>query len=170
MHSNGMESLPPATLGRLCSPFLGGCIRSPGCLPHLEGLMVCRFLLAILEAMYGPAVPLLSVFFYPRKRLGLRVGLFLSGSALANAYDGALAYSNSQAQEAASSYVLCFIRIFLCAFISDLVGVQGPFIAGAGLIAAVGYILLATQKIVAVRYSGLFLATIIFTSVALVLP
>jgi MFS family permease len=66
-------------------------------------------------------------------------------------------------------YVLCFISIVACAFISDRVGVRGPFVAGAGLVAAIGYILLATQDTVAVRYFGLFLATIIFTSVALVL-
>ena len=66
-------------------------------------------------------------------------------------------------------YVLCFISIVTCAFISDRVGVRGPFVAGAGLVAAIGYILLATQTIVAVRYFGIFLATIIFTSVALTL-
>ncbi|KAN0099230.1 MFS general substrate transporter [Hyaloscypha variabilis] len=248
-----------------------------------EGLMVCRFLLAIPEAMYGPAVPLYLSYFYPRERLGLRVGIFLSGSALANAYGGALAYGISQAHGAihpwrilflveglptialavvayfwlpdspskarflserdreiaielslrqpgdrnsdkfqwkqavgalldyrsyippliyfgcnvcfaslplfvptiisemgaftaiqsnglsAPPYVLCFISIVTCAFISDRVGVRGPFVAGAGLVAAIGYILLATQKTVAVRYFGFFLATIIFTSVALVL-
>ncbi|KAE9374903.1 MFS general substrate transporter [Stipitochalara longipes BDJ] len=248
-----------------------------------EGLMVCRFLLAIPEAMYGPAVPLYLSYFYPRERLGLRVGIFLSGSALANAYGGALAYGISQAHGAihpwrilflveglptialavvayfwlpdspskarflserdreiaielslrqpgdrtsdkfqwkqavgalldyrsyippliyfgcnvcfaslplfvptiisemgaftaiqsnglsAPPYVLCFISIVACAFISDRVGVRGPFVAGAGLVAAIGYILLATQKTVAVRYFGFFLATIIFTSVALVL-
>jgi len=42
-------------------------------------------------------------------------------------------------------------------------------VAGAGLIAAIGYILLATQTTVGVRYFGIFLATIIFTSVALTL-
>lgn len=69
----------------------------------------------------------------------------------------------------APPYVLCFISIVACAFLSDRVGVRGPFVAGAGLVAAIGYILLATQDTVAVRYFGLFLATIIFTSVALVL-
>ena len=69
----------------------------------------------------------------------------------------------------APPYVVCFISIVSCAFISDRVGVRGPFVAGAGLIAAIGYILLATQTSVALRYFGLFLATIIFTSVALTL-
>lgn len=69
----------------------------------------------------------------------------------------------------APPYVLCFISIVACAFLSDRTGVRGPFVAGAGLVAAIGYILLATQTTVALRYFGLFLATIIFTSVALVL-
>lgn len=264
------------------------------------GLMVCRFLLAIPEAMYGPAVPLYLSFFYPRDRVGLRTGIFLSGSALANAYGGALAYGISQARGAiapwrilflvegipslsksavpelillaglptialavvayfwlpdspakakflserdreiavelslrqpgdrendkfqwkqafgalldwrsylpslcyfgcnvcfaslplfiptiisemgafttiqsnglsAPPYVLCFISIVVCSFISDRVGVRGPFIAGAALVGAIGYILLATQDTVGVRYFGFFLATIIFTSVALLL-
>jgi MFS family permease len=74
-----------------------------------EGLMVCRFLLAIPEAMYGPAVPLYLSFFYPRERLGLRVGLFLSGSALANAYGGALAYGISQAHGAIHAWRILFL-------------------------------------------------------------
>lgn len=69
----------------------------------------------------------------------------------------------------APPYVLCFIVIVTSAFLSDRVGVRGPFVAGAGLVAAIGYILLATQTTVAVRYFGIFLATIIFTSVALML-
>jgi MFS family permease len=284
------------------SVFFWGTVSSVQAATHTwAGLMVCRFLLAIPEAMYGPAVPLYLSYFYPRERLGLRVGLFLSGSALANAYGGALAYGISQARGAiapwrilflvegasffevpllssqlifvaglptialavvawfwlpdspskakflserdreiavdlslrqpgdresdkfqwkqavgalldwrsylppliyfgcnvcfaslplfvptiisemgaftliqsnglsAPPYVLCFISIVVCAFISDRVGVRGPFVAGAGLVAAIGYIILATQKTVAVRYFGIFLATIIFTSVALTL-
>ena len=69
----------------------------------------------------------------------------------------------------APPYVLCFICIVTCAFLSDRVGIRGPFVAGAALVAAIGYILLGTSTVVAVRYFGLFLATIIFTSVALIL-
>lgn len=73
------------------------------------GLMVCRFLLAIPESMYGPAVPLYLSFFYPRERLGLRTGIFLSGSALANAYGGALAYGISQAKGSIASWRILFL-------------------------------------------------------------
>jgi hypothetical protein len=63
----------------------------------------------------------------------------------------------------APPYILCFISIFTCAFVSDRVGVRGPFVAGASLVAAIGYILLAAQKTVAARYFDISLATIIFT-------
>jgi MFS family permease len=70
---------------------------------------------------------------------------------------------------AAPPYVLCFIGIVSASFISDRVGFRGPFVAGAALIAAIGYILLGTSSTVAVRYFGLFLSVQIFVSVALIL-
>ena len=69
----------------------------------------------------------------------------------------------------APPYVLCFIVIVGLSFISDRTGYRGPYVAGAALIAAVGYIILATTDGVAPRYFGLFLATLIFASVALTL-
>jgi MFS family permease len=55
------------------------------------GLVVCRFLLGIAEAMFGPGVPLYLTFFYPREKVGFRHGVFISGAAMANAYGSALA-------------------------------------------------------------------------------
>ena len=73
------------------------------------GLMVCRVGLGIVEAMYGPGVPLYLSFFYPREKLGLRTGIFLSGSALANAYGGALAYGISQAKGSIAPWKILFL-------------------------------------------------------------
>ncbi|KAH8812217.1 retrograde regulation protein 2 [Xylogone sp. PMI_703] len=279
----GWKIFPPHRWVACACVFWGTVSSVQAATTSWAGLMVCRFLLAIPEAMYGPSVPLYLSFFYPRERLGLRTGIFLSGSALANAYGGALAYGISQARGAiapwrilflveglptialgvvayfwipdgpstarflnerereiaielslrqpgdrendkfqwkqalgglldwrsylpslcyfganvcfaslplfiptiisemgafstiqsnglsAPPYVLCFICIVSCAFLSDRVGVRGPFVSGAALVAAIGYIILATQDTVGVRYFGLFLATIIFTSVALLL-
>lgn len=39
-----------------------------------------------IEAMFGPGVPLYLTFFYPREKVGFRHGVFISGSAAANAY------------------------------------------------------------------------------------
>jgi MFS family permease len=62
------------------------------------GLMVCRAGLGVVEAMYGPGVPLYLSYFYPREKLGLRTGIFISSAALANAYGGVLAYGITQAK------------------------------------------------------------------------
>ena len=93
-----------------CTVFAWGVISSvQAATTSWQGLMVCRFLLAIPEAMYGPGVPLYLSFFYPRERLGLRTGIFLSGSALANAYGGALAYGISQAKGAIGTWRILFL-------------------------------------------------------------
>ncbi|KAK2806047.1 hypothetical protein FQN51_008000 [Onygenales sp. PD_10] len=247
------------------------------------GLMVCRVMLGITEAMYSGGVPLYLSYFYPREKLGLRTGIFISGSALANAYGGALAYGISHARGAiapwrilfiveglptclvavfawfflpdtpheakflnereteiavdiserqpgdretkglqakqvlgalmdyrcylpslmyfgcnvcfgslplfaptiisemgafttiqsnglsAPPYLLCFFAIITVSFLSDRFKLRGPFIACAALIAAIGYICLASSPTVAVRYFGLFLAVQIFISVALIM-
>lgn len=73
------------------------------------GLMTCRVFLGIIEACYGPGVPLYLSFFYPREKLGFRTGFFLSGSALANAYGGALAYGISQEKSSVAPWKILFI-------------------------------------------------------------
>jgi nitrate/nitrite transporter NarK len=49
-------------------------------------------LLGCFEGMFS-GVPLYLSFFYPRDKVGFRQGIFLSGSALANAYGGVLGYA-----------------------------------------------------------------------------
>jgi MFS family permease len=73
------------------------------------GLMTCRVFLGIVEACYGPGVPLYLSYFYPREKLGFRTGIFLSGSALANAYGGALAYGIAQAKGSVAPWRILFI-------------------------------------------------------------
>jgi len=69
----------------------------------------------------------------------------------------------------APPYVLCFLVINATAFISDRLRMRGIFVAGPALLAAVGYIILGTTKGTAPRYFGLFLAVLIFVSVAMIL-
>lgn len=57
-----------------------------------SGLAAIRFFLGVFEAMYA-GVPVYLSFFYPRDKIGFRQGIFISGSALANAYGGALGYA-----------------------------------------------------------------------------
>ncbi|KAK0742409.1 major facilitator superfamily domain-containing protein [Apiosordaria backusii] len=58
-----------------------------------QGLMVCRWFLAMAEAGFAPGVPYLLSFFYRRRELGLRCGIFLSAAPLATTFAGALAYA-----------------------------------------------------------------------------
>lgn len=57
-----------------------------------KGMLVARFFLGVSEAGFGPGVPYLLSFFYLRRELGFRVGIFLSGAPLATCFAGALAY------------------------------------------------------------------------------
>ena len=66
-------------------------------------------------------------------------------------------------------YIVCWVAIVACAFISDRLGLRGPFVVGITIIAAIGYILLATQTGVGVRYLSLFFTRQIFVSVAVVI-
>ena len=105
----GWKVFPPHRWVAFAVVFWGTVSSAQAATNTWAGLMVCRFLLAIPEAMYGPAVPLYLSYFYPRERLGLRVGLFLSGAALANAYGGALAYGISQARGAIAPWRILFL-------------------------------------------------------------
>ena len=69
----------------------------------------------------------------------------------------------------APPYGLCLIAIIVVAFLSDYVRMRGPFICGASLIAAAGFIMLATTTSTAARYTGVFLAVLIFVCVSLLL-
>lgn len=59
--------------------------------------------------MFGPGIPLYFSYFYPREKVGVRFGIFLAGSALANAYGGALAYGLGHVHSSISSWRFLFI-------------------------------------------------------------
>lgn len=71
--------------------------------------MVCRFFLAVAEAGYSPGIPYLLSFFYTRKEIGLRVGLFLSAAPLATCFAGALAYGITSGHTALAGWRLVFL-------------------------------------------------------------
>ncbi|KAH9886567.1 MFS transporter-like protein [Xylariomycetidae sp. FL2044] len=74
-----------------------------------EGLMVCRFFLAVAEAGYGPGIPYLLSFFYKRHELGLRCGIFLSAAPLATTFASALAYGITSGHPRIDSWRLLFL-------------------------------------------------------------
>lgn len=75
---------------------------------NYAGLVTLRFLLGVFEAMYA-GVPLYLSFFYPRNKVGFRQGIFLSGSALANAYGGALGYAILKIKSHLDSWRILFL-------------------------------------------------------------
>jgi hypothetical protein len=50
--------------------------------------MVCRWFMAAAEASFGPGIPYLLSFFYRRRELGIRCGIFLSAAPLATTFAG----------------------------------------------------------------------------------
>ncbi|KAB5583100.1 major facilitator superfamily transporter [Coniochaeta sp. 2T2.1] len=74
-----------------------------------EGLMVCRFFLATAEAAFSPGIPYFLSFFYRRKELGLRCGIFLSAAPLATTFAGALAYGITSGHPAIANWRLLFL-------------------------------------------------------------
>lgn len=80
------------------------------------------------------------------------------------------AFTTIQSQGlSAPPYALCLIAIVVTAYVSDRLRMRGPFICGAALIAAAGFIMLATTEGAAPRYTGVFLAVLIFVCVSLLL-
>ncbi|KAH8904356.1 major facilitator superfamily transporter [Coniochaeta sp. PMI_546] len=74
-----------------------------------QGLMVCRFFLAMAEAAFAPGVPYLLSFFYRRQELGLRCGIFLSAAPLATTFAGALAYGITSGHPSIANWRLLFL-------------------------------------------------------------
>ncbi|KAH6972295.1 major facilitator superfamily domain-containing protein [Ilyonectria sp. MPI-CAGE-AT-0026] len=73
------------------------------------GLMTTRFLIGAFEAGFVPAVALYMTFFYHRREMGLRYGLFISFSPLANCFASALAYGIVHAKTSIENWQLLFI-------------------------------------------------------------
>ena len=69
----------------------------------------------------------------------------------------------------APPYILCFFVIIGVTFASDHFKMRGPFNCVMALIAAIGFLMLATTDNVAPRYAGVFLAVLVFTCVAVTL-
>lgn len=83
----------PAHIWCACVVFAWSTLSSlQSSVSNFSGLAAIRFFLGVFEAMYA-GVPVYLSFFYPRDKVGFRQGIFISGSALANAYGGALGYA-----------------------------------------------------------------------------
>ncbi|KAH6664417.1 MFS transporter-like protein [Halenospora varia] len=74
-----------------------------------KAMMALRFLLGAFEAGFGPGVPYYLSFFYMRRELGLRIGLFLSAGPLATCFAGALAYGITSGHVSIANWRLLFL-------------------------------------------------------------
>ncbi|KAB5511609.1 major facilitator superfamily transporter [Coniochaeta sp. 2T2.1] len=74
-----------------------------------KGLMICRFFLAAAEAGFAPGIPYLLSFFYRRRELGLRCGIFLSAAPLATTFAGALAFGITSGHPSIANWRLLFL-------------------------------------------------------------
>lgn len=71
--------------------------------------MAIRFLLGAFEAAYAPGIIYLLSFFYLRKEVGFRCGLFASAAPLASTFAGALAYGITSGQSSLANWRLLFL-------------------------------------------------------------
>jgi hypothetical protein len=69
----------------------------------------------------------------------------------------------------APPYVFCFFVIVGCAFLSDKFRNRGIFVAVNAFIAAIGFIIMGVATKTSVRYFAIFLCSLIFVSVAIIL-
>ncbi|KAF2160102.1 hypothetical protein M409DRAFT_70639 [Zasmidium cellare ATCC 36951] len=72
-------------------------------------LMVCRFFLGVFEAAFAPGIPLFLSFYYNRREMGLRYGLFFSTGPLSSCFASAMAYGILHARTALQGWQLLFI-------------------------------------------------------------
>lgn len=79
--------------------------------------MACRWFLATAEAGFGPGMPYLFSFFYNRRELGVRCGVYLSAAPLATTFAGALAYGITGSHYRIASWRLLFIIEAIPSFI-----------------------------------------------------
>ncbi|KAF9634117.1 hypothetical protein BFW01_g5012 [Lasiodiplodia theobromae] len=63
-----------------------------GATHNIAGIVVCRCLLGIFEAVFGAGAPYFLTLFYQRRELGFRMSLLLGMSPLANTFASSLAY------------------------------------------------------------------------------
>ncbi|KAL2827163.1 major facilitator superfamily domain-containing protein [Aspergillus cavernicola] len=101
--------LPPHRWAAITAMTWGIAATCQAAVQNWAGLMALRFLLGASEAAFGPGSPYLLSFFYSRKELGLRCGLFVSAAPLANTFAGALAYGITSGHSKLANWRLLFL-------------------------------------------------------------
>ncbi|KAF8636920.1 hypothetical protein AX17_003171 [Amanita inopinata Kibby_2008] len=73
------------------------------------GLIVCRVLLGIFEAGFGPGIPLYFSLFYTKAEMGLRMAYWFGFAAVAGAFGGLIAFGIQHIKSSVPSWKLLFI-------------------------------------------------------------
>jgi MFS family permease len=76
---------------------------------NFAGLIALRCLIGAFEAGFAPGVAFFLSFFYQRSEMGLRYGLFISFSPIANCFASALAYGIVHAKTSLAEWKLLLI-------------------------------------------------------------
>ena len=87
----------------------GICSSLCGVVNNWSSLMALRFLLGVYEAAYGPSIIYYLTFFYLRKEMAMRVGIFMSVTPLASAFSGILAYGITMHELEIESWRVLFL-------------------------------------------------------------
>ncbi|KAL5043329.1 hypothetical protein BDW71DRAFT_199835 [Aspergillus fruticulosus] len=101
--------MPPHRWAAITAITWGIAATCQAAVQNWSGLMALRFILGAAEAGFGPGSPYLLSFFYSRRELGLRCGLFVSAAPLANTFAGALAYGITSGHALLANWRLLFL-------------------------------------------------------------
>lgn len=93
-----------------------------GAVNHWKHLMVVRFFLGVFEAGFGPGVPYYLTFFYYRREVAWRTGLFMAVSPLSSAFAGVLAYGITKHQLAIENWRVLFLVEGLPTIVVGIIG------------------------------------------------
>ncbi|KAL4945645.1 hypothetical protein BDV06DRAFT_184175 [Aspergillus oleicola] len=101
--------MPPHRWAAITAMTWGIAATCQAAVQNWSGMMALRFILGAAEAAFGPGSPYLLSFFYGKRELGLRCGLFVSAAPLANTFAGALAYGITSGHPKLTSWRLLFL-------------------------------------------------------------
>jgi len=96
---------------------------SQGLVHNYSGLLACRFFLGLMEGGIFPGIILYLSFFYPRKRLQIRIAAFYASSSLSGAFSGLLAAAIDQidGKGGKPGWAWIFILEGICSFVFGLI-------------------------------------------------
>ncbi|KAK0533143.1 hypothetical protein OC835_003110 [Tilletia horrida] len=100
---------PPRKFVAICVFFWGLASTLQATAYNWSGMMAARFFMGIFEAAWSTGVAFFFTTLFTKKEIGFRFAIFVSGSAVASAFAGALAYGLLQTNTAIAPWRLLFV-------------------------------------------------------------